>query len=153
MPIAIRPFFRVRDGQLFGRNSAVRLNFVNALPALIAGNDSIVERNRGAFAVRVADFQETLDLEVFGWPQGAKFGRQFLAFFVRCRWRLVCPQRKLDSREQRQPPNGDLACPPHFVRKASLITSEMWRAKCTLILCRTSEGTSAQSLRLGSGMM
>src|SRR6266516_7595801 len=153
MPISIWPSFRVRDGQFFGRNAVASLNFVDALPALVAGDESIVDRNLGAFAVRIADFQKAFDLEIICWPHQTEFGRQFLAFFVRCGGRFGCRRRELNPLQQRQPAKKSFPRRHHFARKASGITSEMWRVKCALILCRTSAGTSAQSLRFGSGIM
>src|SRR5437867_6271319 len=142
MPITIWPSFRVRDSQFFGRNAALSVDLVDALPTPVAGDESIVERYLGAFALGIADFQETFDFEVFRRPHQTEFRRQFLAFFVRCGGRFVCSRREMNPRPQRQAAKKSFARPHHFVRKASLITSEMWRAKCALIFLRTSEGTS-----------
>src|SRR5438128_615291 len=96
MPVAIWSSFTVRDGQFFGRNAVTSLNFVDALPALVAGDESIVDRDLGAFAVRIADFQKAFDLEVFRWPHQTEFRRQFLSFFVRRGGRFVCRRREMN---------------------------------------------------------
>src|SRR6266700_20830 len=96
MPIAIWRSVSVRDGQFFGRNAISGLNFVGALPALVAGDESVIDRNLDAFAVRVADFQKAFDLEVFRWPHPTEFRRQFLAFFVRGGGRFVCRRREMN---------------------------------------------------------
>src|SRR5437899_6650705 len=126
MPITGWRSFNVRDDQFFCRNAPASLNFVDALPALVAGDESIIQRNLGAFAIRTTDFQKAFDLEVFSRPHRTEFRRQFLAFFIRCGCRLVCRRPEMNPQEQHQPAKKGLTGAHHSARKPSRPTSAMW---------------------------